>query len=189
MANNAKNRIPLDEEITRKDINSLLSTPSPWINYGGSMPQANDPNRLFDIFMVMRSGRASTHEISMLQGFAYRQAAYYLDALKYLGLARKVEPGVFELTGKGKEISLMPSSKACLAFAKEMLSHRVFMETFKKCIKDEAIPAIDDVIQIMRRCRIPNDSRVTERRRAASIRDWIIWIVSLPCDIPILNLS
>ncbi len=134
MANNAKNRIPLDEDISRKEINALLSIPCPRFNYGGSLPQANDPNRFFDILKIMKTGTGTTYEVAALQCFAYRQAAYYLDALKYLDLARKIKPGAFELTERGQKILFMPSSEACLAVAKEMLSHKVFMEAFKTCL-------------------------------------------------------
>ena len=74
---------------------------------------------------------------------------------------------------------------ACLLIAKEILSHFVFMRTFKLCLKNESIPKTNTVVEIMRRCGIVSESPATEKRRAASIRDWVIWIVSLPYDMPI----
>ena len=185
MGNEAKNTIVLDQGITRKEINSLTSTLSLAQDCDVTLPQANSVNRLFNILVSLKDGAVTPNEIAMSQEFTPRQAVSYLDALKYLNLAHKLRPGVFELTEKGKEIVDSKPKDACIFLAKEILGHYVFMRTFRLCLQNESIPKTAAVIELMRKCNIKNGSVATERRRAACVRDWIIWIVSLPFDMPI----
>ena len=185
MKSDATNAIKLDCGITRREINALLSVPCLNSDCGASLPQANSVNRLYKILCSMKNGPVTPNEVSMSEGIVYRQATYYLDAIKYLGLTYKPRQGVFAITDKGMKILEGGTKESCLSLAREILSHPAFKKTFELCIRCESIPKKSQIIEIMRKCRAIIDSPTTENRRAASIRDWIIWIASLPYDVPI----
>lgn len=121
-------------------------------------------------------------EITELYEFVERQTNYYTDAAIYLGLVRKngKRTKTFELTDTGKQILKLKYKARQLAFAKLILSHKVFYLTIQKYFENVDMPEPSEIVKFMKECnlyKIGSDS--TYYRRASTIKAWIDWIINL----------
>ncbi len=183
MKTTAENRLPLNEGITRKEINALLSEPGLVSEPRAILPQANDFNRVIEILGFMGDQPVTVNEIAMLQGFSRRQADYYLDALEYLFLVRKIGKATYEPTELAIDINCLPCKQKCLRFAKLILMHPMFRRFFKDCASQEMICTRADAISMLKDNGYSVDDSATLQRRAGTIRCWIAWIYSLAWDV------
>ena len=86
----------------------------------------------------------------------------------------------FELTDTGKQILKLKYKARQLAFAKLILSHKVFYLTIQKYFENVDMPEPSEIVKFMKECnlyKIGSDS--TYYRRASTIKAWIDWIINL----------
>ncbi len=183
MKTTAENRLPLDEGITRKEINALINEPGLVSESRAILPQANDFNRVVEILGFMDDQPVTVNEIAMHEGFSRRQADYYLDALEYLFLVRKTGKATYEPTEYAITISSLPYKQKYLCFAKLILIHPVFRRFFTDCACREMICTHADAIVMLKENGYSVEDSATLRRRAGTIRCWIAWIYSLAWDV------
>jgi len=63
-------------------------------------------------------------------------------------------------------------------FTKLIISHSVFKQTLKKYLENGEIPNKENIIEIMKGCKIRNvKSDKTYFRRSSTVTGWINWIV------------
>lgn len=179
----AENRLPLNEGITRREINALLNEPVLVSEPCGILPQANDFNRVIEILGFMNNQPVTANEVAMFQGFSRRQADYYLDALEYLFLIRKIGKAIYEPTEYAIAINSLPYKQKYLRFAKLILIHPVFRRFFNDCASREMICTRSDAIRTLKAYGYPVEGSTTLQRRAGTIRCWVVWIYSLAWDI------
>ena len=103
-----------------------------------TFPQANSMARLIDLLWQLDAagGQLDNDEITGLQDFDKRQANYYADAGRYLGLIEKVRDGVYQLSQNRAGSAGNDSPKtARLKWFRLILSHKVFYDAFGLYIK------------------------------------------------------
>ena len=147
-----------------------------------SFPQANSFERVINICELLENSEKNKEEITELYEFVERQTNYYTDAAIYLGLVRKngKRTKTFELTDTGKQILKLKYKARQLAFAKLILSHKVFYLTIQKYFENVDMPEPSEIVKFMKECnlyKIGSDS--TYYRRASTIKAWIDWIINL----------
>ena len=147
-----------------------------------SFPQANSFERVINLCELLENSEKNKEEITELYEFVERQTNYYTDAAIYLGLVRKngKRTKTFELTETGKQILKLKYKARQLAFAKLILSHKVFYLTIQKYFENVDMPEPSEIVKFMKECnlyKIGSDS--TYYRRASTIKAWIDWIINL----------
>lgn len=97
-----------------------------------------------------------------------------------MGLIKRVDKGVFELTKSGKKIMKLKSKERRLAFVTCIVSHQIFHSALKESFENATPIGKEDVINIINRFGIRNaKSKKTIDRRAQSVVKWIEWILDL----------
>lgn len=155
-------------------------------------PQADSFNRIISLLEMLNTDTIKCkEEITYEFKFDPRQTDYYFNAGKYLGFLEedrvKVEENgkvsektAIKLSAKGKKIFNMTYKNRQLEYAKSILEHRVFQDTFKEYIKLHEMPKRSKIIEYMKNSKLYNvGSEETFRRRASTISSWIEWIAKL----------
>lgn len=145
---------------------------------GIPFPQANTFDRVVSLCERLRIGSAVPNDLIYIIGVTTsRQAYYYMDAAKYLGLVQ-MEDGMCSLTTKGKNIQKEMPYQRMLSYIMCILSFRPFRETFLKWLRVGEIPPQEEIISIMK--STPNIQVFGDNvyvRRASTIKRWIKYII------------
>ncbi len=153
------------------DVDEFLPGEVPGVPF----PQANDFEKVINIVEILFAGLAETRDdFADHFSFDIRQADYYYNAARYLGLTDS-KNGKILLTPRGKEISLMNKSRRHHALIRLVLSRRVFHQVFTMMERGEI--TADDAAEAMRKNGVlagRSDSLV--RRRAQTVMSWCRWI-------------
>lgn len=144
-------------------------------------PQANSFEIVIKTLELVYSDVNTSSLISQCIGFADREGKYYIDALRYLGLAEKSKKdGNYYLTEDGFVTCANFENQRNRKLFIKVIEHRVFNEVFREAVKINEIPSIDFICSIMRKEGIVL-SDDTLRRRASTVRGWMQWM--LDCNI------
>ena len=152
---------------------------------GIPFPQANSFKRIINICELLNENVFLTREeITYNYDFDMRQANYYTDAGRYLGLIDKkrgeIEGVKYYLTEKGKDILKLSLKDRNLAYVELILEKKAFNEVFKQYLTKRELPLRDEIIKIMKGSGLYNiNSHSTYRRRASTVSGWINWILDL----------
>lgn len=172
------------EIITRQDVQSILGSTAPVDEPDTPFPQADSFERVINLCELLKQrGFLSKTEITRNYDFDPRQTDYYSNAAKYLGLAEKVtedaETG-WRLTPEGSRIFELPFVPRQLEFVRLILRHKPFSKTLRKYLATGSAPAKQEIIEIMKTCRLHRMSREqTYARRASTVISWVNWILAL----------
>lgn len=146
-------------------------------------PQADSFKRIINLCELLNESELTRDDITANYDFDPRQTNYYTDAARYLGLVDKRRENrevVFSLTDEGKNLFRLKYKPRQLKFVELILSHKVFREVFKLCIKNGEMPVRHEVINIMKHSNLYNiESDDTFYRRASTIMSWVNWILEL----------
>lgn len=148
------------------------------------VPQADVFPRVVDLLGIAQANGFLTYEqIAEVYIFTGRQADYYQNAARYLGvLERSPHPetkkSIYTLTDEGKRIMKMPSRQKFLALAGKILQNPVFSRTLRKYIEEVEQPSKADVCRIMEEERVPLNATTIDRR-AMTVLGWVNWILGL----------
>ena len=134
-------------------------------------PQANSFDLVLKTLNLVYSNVNSALLIS--------QWKYYIDALRYLGLAEKSQKdGNYYLTEDGFLLCACVDNRMNYRIIFKILEHEVFYKTFKYAINSGEIPSIEIICKYM----IENGivlSDDTLRRRASTVKGWIQWLMDV----------
>lgn len=147
-------------------------------------PQADKFERVINLCELLVTKELSCREITEHYAFDKRQADYYANSARYLGLVDKKEEEnntYYLLTKDGRRILGLGYQDRQLEFCKLILQHRIFNSVLKEYIKNKNIPVQKSkIIEIMREANLyPSYSDVTISRRSSTVRKWIEWILDL----------
>lgn len=146
-------------------------------------PQANSFERVINLCELLNQKDTLTKEkVTQNYDFDRRQADYYLNAGKYLGLFdRKREGDVssFHLTAEGKNLFKGSIFDRQIKLVKLILSFRTFHNTLKFYFKNGMIPEKAEIIRVMRDANLPHMTESTYARRSSTVLSWVNWIVNL----------
>lgn len=152
---------------------------------GGTFPQADRIERLIRIIETLMDGGLSCDELADVNEFDRRQSDYYYNAGKYLGLMekKKTADGVMvTLTADGARLGRMSGTDRCRELADRITQHRAFNALASWKIRNSEA---EDADYMAESCKIvgrecPDFTAATVKRRAATVRKWVDWVLALP---------
>lgn len=185
----------INKELTTEYVKGLLTKVLPELNsQGAPFPQADDFSRVVNLCEELQNSSSIDlqsedvegaklglfkSEIADIYDFTPRQADYYANAAKYLGLVH-ISNGHVKLSDLGVEIMQMPLRKRQVKFAELILSSEPFRKVMLAYLNNSGIVSIKDVRSIVSTCKIDNLSvgSNTFNRRCSTIKSWVDWIFS-----------
>ena len=170
------------QSISTTDIDELLKFPPIAESRAIPFPQANAISRVEDILnkLFTQDAPISCQDIiSMNLDFAPRQADYYINAGKYLGLFNKGLDGLVHLTDEGKKICSLAYRDRKLSMARKILSSPVFSACFHKMMENGGYELEDSYIVDSLQQYRDDLNNTTASRRASTVKAWLKWITDL----------
>lgn len=162
------------EEVTNI-LNSVKIVPEPEVPF----PQADSFNRIVNMCEYLNEGSKEKSDITIDYGFVSRQADYYSNAGKYLGLF-EASSAKISLTKLGKNILSMDFKHRQLKYIELILQHHIFNWALRKRFETGATLNKADLVREMSKSGLYNvNSEATYNRRASTIISWIDWIIGL----------
>lgn len=142
--------------------------------------QANSISKLISMVEILADYPKTKEEIAEKMEFDIRQADYYFNAGRYLGIMEnKEESGEIlrALNEKGQKILKGDYKKRQLAIVSLILEHKLFHELFGVSFPDGEVNN-KLIIDLMKKYgSIENET--TRVRRASTVKQWIRWIFTL----------
>ncbi|WP_244977367.1 type II restriction enzyme [Corynebacterium lizhenjunii] len=133
-------------------------------------PQANSFERLINLGELLLREPLSKAEITQRYDFDPRQAAYYAEAGRYLGLF-DLRDGCYELSAEGGRI--FAQTERSLALVRAMGARPVFREVLVHTLRTGRVPP---VAGFMAAANL-GLSESTLRRRASTVSQWAQWVL------------
>jgi len=169
--------------ITTEDIENVLKDTKIISEAAIPFPQADIFERVINICELLNEQEMGHADITENYSFDKRQASYYTDAARYLGLVEKAETKkekIYTLTKRGKEILRLGYKKRQLAYCQCIFSHAPFHVLMKKWFVSGEMPDKNEIIKIMKESNLYQiNSDETYERRSSTIACWLRWIVRL----------
>lgn len=183
----------ITKELTLEYLKNLLNKTLPQLNsQDAPFPQADDFNKIVNLCEELVKKYSSNlsedidessergfskREIADIYDFTDRQADYYANAARYLGLV-SIDRGMVYLTDLGLEIMQLPLTTKQIRFAELILSSKPFSKVFDLYISKAGVLTIGNVQDIVEACKIENLNRAssTFSRRCLTVKSWIEWI-------------
>jgi len=149
-------------------------------------PQADNFPRIINLCEIMQARELNNEAcldkaaITQEYDFDARQADYYVNAGRYLGLVEKINTG-YRLSGRGRKILALPYKQRQLQYCDCLFSHRIFNELMRQFFRTGRIPVHVAIIQTMQTTRtVQLDlAPATLSRRAKTVYSWLSWVISL----------
>lgn len=144
--------------------------------------QADSMDRIISLLENLYQNPQTEMQIALeLMDFKPRQANYYYNAGKYLGLFKKekCEDGTIKikLTKLALDIYKLPYKQRQLKIIELIFQHKIFNDLFESVIKDGEIPDKTNIIKKMREFDVCTEKVI--ERRATSVYSWLQWIIKL----------
>ncbi|MDP4085089.1 MAG: hypothetical protein Q8934_10815 [Bacillota bacterium] len=137
-------------------------------------PQANNLQLIYDIFITLDYNGTSKFEVMEKCKLTEREAAYYLDALQYLGLVNKQKMRYF-LNNEGEGIKNLLEGSTKRVFALKILENPFLRELYDKSKlfinKKECQEYIAGRIAEKESLNV-----ITSMRRASTVVSWFTWV-------------
>ena len=165
-------------EFARTKINLPPSSDAPF-------PQADSVERLIEIAELITKKPVGKNEVSLIFEFEERQAAYYLNACKYLGLAEQRKMATESLwvgSPTAKSIFASKKSSQIKYFCLLILSVDSCAKTFLALQDDKALSK-KEIQHIFNRSKDSlHCSGETTKRRAKTVEAWAKWVDAVVAD-------
>ncbi len=174
-----KNYTLEDLTITSQDILDILNDIQIVQEPKVPFPQADSFNRIINMCNYLNDDSKSKEDITIDYAFDRRQADYYTNAGKYLGLFENIGVHVYT-TPLCKKILKMSYKQRQLSFVKLVLKHEIFKWALNKRITTAKPLNKNEIIAQMKESNLYNVTKNdTYVRRSSTIIRWIEWIMSL----------
>lgn len=173
-----ENKVSLRDILNILDNISIVEEP---VNIPS--PQANKFERIINLCEELDKKDLSREDIYINYDFVPRQADYYVNAGRYLGLIDKKQinrKSVYCISKNGRKILKQRYKERQLSFVKLILSHRAFNRVLEIYLQRSKMPHIIEIMDIMKDSNMKVASESTFKRRAESLESWINWILELP---------
>src|SRR5699024_5095974 len=178
------NFIVAEEEITMSEIVDLIMAPN-FIREPTEIPfpQADSLQRIFETMMTLYSSSEdflTIDQLTIMNGFTYRQADYYINAGRYLGLlvkskSTKLSQGGIYLSDRGIELMNKSNKERKLDLIQLIMSHEPFNAIARERLNRGKHITGPDAYEILKDkdYYLPDMKYKTRKRRASTIAAWI----------------
>ena len=151
-------------------VRAVAPEPEPAVPF----PQANSFERVVNLLELIALQPLSKAEITQRYDFDPRQADYYANAARYLGLAEPVED-TWETTEHGRRVIEQPQRDARnAALIRALAARRVFREVLELSLARGAVASTAEICAAMNGLGL---SLATSRRRASTVARWTQWVL------------
>jgi len=141
------------------------------------VPQANDLQRVFDLVWKAQLEIIDSPSVAEHFGFDPRQALYYIEACKELGLIEKFGPDTFRLTPEGFAIRGVNESAAITSIAEAVLGVPVILRVLSELRQSPklSLPSgrLRDIVAGIASARYGGS---TLPRRIECVGSWLRWL-------------
>ena len=160
----------LDAQAALDIVRAVAPEPEPAVPF----PQANSFERVVNLLELIALQPLSKAEITQRYDFDPRQADYYANAARYLGLAEPVED-TWEPTEHGRRVIEQPQRDARnAALIRALAARRVFREVLELSLARGAVASTAEICAAMNGLGL---SLATSRRRASTVACWTQWVL------------
>lgn len=160
----------LDAQAALDIVRAVAPEPEPAVPF----PQANSFERVVNLLELIALQPLSKAEITQRYDFDPRQADYYANAARYLGLAEPVED-TWEPTEHGRRVIEQPQRDARnAALIRALAARRVFREALELSLARGAVASTAEICAAMDGLGL---SLATSRRRASTVARWTQWVL------------
>ena len=160
----------LDAQAALDIVRAVAPEPEPAVPF----PQANSFERVVNLLELIALQPLSKAEITQRYDFDPRQADYYANAARYLGLAEPVED-TWEPTEHGRRVIEQPQRDARnAALIRALAARRVFREVLELSLARGAVASTAEICAAMDGLGL---SLATSRRRASTVARWAQWVL------------
>lgn len=160
----------LDAQAALDIVRAVAPEPEPAVPF----PQANSFERVVNLLELIALQPLSKAEITQRYDFDPRQADYYANAARYLGLAEPVED-TWETTEHGRRVIEQPQRDARnAALIRALAARRVFREVLELSLARGAVASTAEICAAMDGLGL---SLATSRRRASTVARWAQWVL------------
>ena len=160
----------LDAQAALDIVRAVAPEPEPAVPF----PQANSFERVVNLLELIALQPLSKAEITQRYDFDPRQADYYANAARYLGLAEPVED-TWEPTEHGRRVIEQPQRDARnAALIRALAARRVFREVLELSLARGAVASTAEICAAMEGLGL---SLATSRRRASTVARWTQWVL------------
>ena len=160
----------LDAQAALDIVRAVAPEPEPAVPF----PQANSFERVVNLLELIALQPLSKAEITQRYDFDPRQADYYANAARYLGLAEPVED-TWEPTERGRRVIEQPQRDARNgALIRALAARRVFREVLELILARGAVASTAEICAAMDGLGL---SLATSRRRASTVARWTQWVL------------
>lgn len=160
----------LDAQAALDIVRAVAPEPEPAVPF----PQANSFERVVNLLELIALQPLSKAEITQRYDFDPRQADYYANAARYLGLAEPVED-TWETTEHGRRVIEQPQRDARnAALIRALAARRVFREVLELSLARGAVASTAEICAAMNGLGL---SLATSRRRASTVARWTQWVL------------
>ena len=160
----------LDAQAALDIVRAVAPEPEPAVPF----PQANSFERVVNLLELIALQPLSKAEITQRYDFDPRQADYYANAARYLGLAEPVED-TWEPTEHGRRVIEQPQRDARnAALIRALAARRVFREVLELSLARGAVASTAEICAAMDGLGL---SLATSRRRASTVARWTQWVL------------
>ena len=141
-------------------------------------PQANSFNIVLKLIEFISNNDKTKSDIALKFGFEERQSTYYHDALIFLGYSNELKnSSTVTLNKHGMKVLKIKNEKVGkLQIIEDILKDRIMNEAMRKTISDGKVINIKDCFVLLNENLAL--SKKTKKRRASTVRRWIIWIIN-----------
>jgi len=161
----------LDAQAALDIVRAVEPEPEPAVPF----PQANSFERVVNLLELIALQPLSKAEITQRYDFDPRQADYYANAARYLGLAEPVED-TWEPTEHGRRVIEQPQRDARnAALIRALAARRVFREVLELSLARGAVASTAEICAAMEGLGL---SLATSRRRASTVARWTQWVLN-----------
>lgn len=137
-------------------------------------PQANDMRKVIDVVDAVYAGYTQRRAVTEFYEFADRQASYYVDAARYLGLLVTTRAG-YSLTPEGVAFASSSPSDRLRRMASAMLERPVVRMAVERMLVRGTAPDRVELAELIAASR-PELRGATLERRASSLAQWLSWL-------------
>lgn len=144
-------------------------------------PQADDMRRVIDVVDAVASASCTRAEIAARYEFDERQADYYANAARFLGLLTRAEQG-FELTEIGRDFVAGNITTRTFIVLRQLASRPVFRHLLERIEADRALPDVAEVAEMI--TAATGLTGATPLRRASTVLAWARWAAAMTRSSP-----